>query len=181
MCGPHARSGCAVLRAHLSPLTALSLTGATASLAWTTACPGSHPGPRPSLPPLQSSTFPLSVPQPPSSFLHPSPRLPRSRPEPLHSNAPSPSCARTPKLHQPAPASSSLLSLRHPFRSTLQACKVSVPERIRLAIFPPKAEALSCVLPALSPRPGVRPTAASVTTAAQQGPGELHGCFPPLS
>lgn len=85
----HARSGCAFLRAHLSLPTALSLTGATASLAWRTACPGSHPGPRPSLPPLQSSTFPLSAPQPPSSFLHPSPWLPRSRPEPLHSNAPS--------------------------------------------------------------------------------------------
>lgn len=135
--------------------------------------------PRPPAVPASSSRSACRSPQAPSFTPArgcPVPALSHSTQTP-----PPRSCARTPKLHQPAPASSSLLSLRHPFRSTLQACKVSVPERIRLAILPPKAEALPCVLPALSPRPGVRPTAASVMTAAQQGPGEPHGCFPPLS
>lgn len=49
----HACSEGAFPHAHLSPPTALSLTGATASLAWTTACPGSHPNPGPSRPPLR--------------------------------------------------------------------------------------------------------------------------------
>lgn len=177
----HARSGCAFLCAHLSPPTALSLTGATHP--WPGGQLAQDPTPAPGRPCLLfnrvHSCSARRSPQAPSfTPAHgcPVPALSHSTQTP-----PPRSCARTPKLHQPAPASSSLISLRHPFRSTLQACKVSALERIRLATFPPKAEALPCVLPALSPRPGVRPTAASVTTAAQQGPGEPHGCFPPLS
>lgn len=128
------RGECAFPHTHLSAPTALTLTGATASLARTTACPGSRPNPRPSLPPL--SMFPKLLPSP-RAIQSPRPHPPHGCPVPARSHSthtPSPrSCACTPKLHQPTTASPSLISLCHPFQSTLQACRVSVPERMHFA------------------------------------------------